>query len=317
MTALRKMSVWFISLCMAAITFPAASQSSPEPVKIRVAYIGSADFSSGFAAKEKGFFEKRGLDVELKYVPLNSTTLPAALLSQSIDIGGTTATVLLQAWDGGLALQAVAGAGVAYKGATNSAVLVRTDLDLKKPEDFIGKKIGTPGIGSLFYVLFRNWLMDGGVDPQKVNFIEAGYPQMADLLRKKNVDAVIASDPTISRIVEAGAGKVTVHFTDALPGDIPIIVYCATSEWVKKNPEAAHKFREAIAEGAAYVAKNEAETRDIIGKYIKLAPEVIATMQIPRLRADIPEASMQIMIDMMMRQKLLRKEPVAAELVMK
>ncbi|MGE0797062.1 MAG: ABC transporter substrate-binding protein [Lautropia sp.] len=315
MTVFRRLASWIGCVVVAANASVAVAQDAAQPTKVRVAYIGSADFSSGFAAKEKGFFQKRGLDVEFVFVPLTSTTLPAALLSKSIEIGGTTATVLLQANDGGLALQAVAGAGVAYKGATNSAVLVRPDLNLKQPADFIGKKIGTPGIGSLFYVLFRNWLMEGGVDPKQVSFIEAGYPQMADLLRKKNVDAVIASDPTISRIVEAGAGTVSAHFTDALPGEVPIIVYCATSDWVKANPAAARAFREAIAEGAAFVAANEAETRTIIGKYIKLAPEVIATMQIPRLRADIPEASMQIMVDMMMRQNLLRKQPVAAELV--
>lgn len=295
----------------------AYAQPHTKETKIKVAYIASADFSSGFVAKEKGFFKKRGLDVEFVFVPLNSTTLPAALQSKSIEIGGTTATVLLQAADGGLDIVGVAGAGVAYKGATNSALLVRSELNLKSPADFVGKKIGTPGIGSLFYVLFRNWLIENGVDPKRVNFVEASYPTMSDILRSGNVDAVIASDPTMARIVEAGTGKIYAHFTDALPGEVPIIVYCATREWVNANPEAARAYRDAIEEGAAYVAANDKETREVIAKYIKLSPEVIEKMQIPRLRAALPESSMKIMIDIMTKQGMLQNKIDAAHVVMK
>lgn len=309
----KRMAAVALGLVLAGYLGAAQAQT-----KIRVAYIASADFSSGFVAKDKGFFEQRGLDVEFVFVPLNSTTLPAAMHSGSIEIGGTTVTVLLQAIDGGLDLMAVAGAGVANKDSTNSGILVRTGLELSGPADFAGKRMGTPGIGSLFHVLFRNWLMENDVDPAAVTFVEAGYPTMSDILRSGNVDAVIASDPTMARIEEAGTGKIFDRFTKALPGTVPVIVYCATREWVEANPDAARAFREAVAEGAAFVAQseNEQETREIIAKFIDLSPEVIASMQLPMLRAEIPNESIEIMIDIMKKQDMLENEHDPAHLVL-
>uniref|UniRef100_UPI0013D4B6FB ABC transporter substrate-binding protein n=1 Tax=Klebsiella pneumoniae TaxID=573 RepID=UPI0013D4B6FB len=90
-----------------------------------------------------------------------------------IQIGGPTATVFLQAADGGLGLVGIAGAS-AMTPANNqfTAVVVRNGLSLTKPADFIGKKVGAPGFGAYLHVLFVKWLMDNGVDPAKVNFVE-------------------------------------------------------------------------------------------------------------------------------------------------
>src|SRR5579862_7900272 len=63
---------------------------------IRVGYTPSASFDAAFIAKDQGFFQKRGLDVELQVIALNSN-IPSAMVAGSIDIGGTTTTVLLQA----------------------------------------------------------------------------------------------------------------------------------------------------------------------------------------------------------------------------
>ncbi len=38
---------------------------------------------------------------------------------------------------------------------------------MSKPADFVGKKVGVPGIGAFLDVLFRKWLIDGGVDPRR------------------------------------------------------------------------------------------------------------------------------------------------------
>ena len=77
---------------------------APRPTtKIVFGYTAVTDFASVFVAAEEGYFKKRNLDVELKFIPLNST-IPAALQSDSLQIGGPTPSVFLQAVDGGLDL---------------------------------------------------------------------------------------------------------------------------------------------------------------------------------------------------------------------
>ena len=73
----------------AIAALPSRAQSNP---KIVFGYTAVTDFASVFVAAEEGYFSKRRLDVELKFIPLNST-IPAALQSDSLQIGGPTPSV--------------------------------------------------------------------------------------------------------------------------------------------------------------------------------------------------------------------------------
>ena len=58
------------------LPLPAWSQSA----RILFGYTAVTDFASAFVAAEQGYFTKRNLDVELKFIPINST-IPAAIPS--------------------------------------------------------------------------------------------------------------------------------------------------------------------------------------------------------------------------------------------
>ena len=93
-----------------------------------------------------------------------------------------------------------------------------------------------PGLGAFLHVTFRAWLKDQGVDYRKVNFVEAAFPQHADLLRGGSVDAVVSADPFMSRITDSGAGYVASYYSTFLPEGNQTIVHAAKREWVQKNP---------------------------------------------------------------------------------
>jgi NitT/TauT family transport system substrate-binding protein len=298
---MRRLNLLAGLAALAFIAQPAAAQTT----KIVVGYTATADFASGFIAADQGLFKKRGLDVEFKIVPLNSQ-LPAAVQSDSITMGGTTVSVLLQAIDGGLDHVAIAGSGVTWKGQDSFGAVMRADVPYAKADDFIGKKVGAPGIGAFLQVLFRNWLIDNGVDYKKVTFVEVGFPQMADVLKGGNVDAVVTGEPVMGRIVSAGIGKQVTTFTDNLKGDLPIIVYSATRKWAEANKSAAKAFQEAITEGAAIANKDPAAVRASVGNYIKMPPEVIANMKLGRWDANVTEAGMAGWVEIMKRQDMLR-----------
>src|SRR5258705_6545780 len=89
------------TLAAAAATGAALPARAQSNTRIVFGYTAVADFASVFVAAEEGYFKKRHLDVELKFIPLNST-IPAALQSDSLQIGGPTPARLLQAVLGGL-----------------------------------------------------------------------------------------------------------------------------------------------------------------------------------------------------------------------
>jgi NitT/TauT family transport system substrate-binding protein len=299
----------------AAAALPARAQENP---KIVFGYTAVSDFASVFVAAEEGYFKKRNLDVALKFIPLNST-IPAALQSDSLQIGGPTPSVFLQAVDGGLDLVLVAGGGLTSKTITGFGLVARAGSNIKTPQDCVGKKIGVPGLGAFLHVTFRAWLKDSGVDHRKVNFVEASFPQHADLLRSGSVDAVVSADPFMSRITESGAGYVASYYSTFLPENNQTIVHAAKREWVQKHPGAARAFRESLVEAAAFMQqpKNDAKVRAAIGKYIKLPPEVLAKIQISPPGPIVTEKQLGYWVGLMKDQDMLKTPIDVAKLIAK
>lgn len=304
-----------LAAASAATALPSRAQSNP---KIVFGYTAVSDFASVFVAAEEGYFKKRNLDVELKFIPLNST-IPAALQSDSLQIGGPTPSVFLQSVDGGLDLVLVAGGGLTSKTITSFGLVARAGSGIKGPQDCVGKKIGVPGLGAFLHVTFRAWLKESGVDYRKVNFVEASFPQHADLLRGGSVDAVVSADPFMSRITESGAGYVASYYSTFLPENNQTIVHAAKREWVAKNPAAARAFRESLVEAAGFMQqpKNDAKVRAAIGKYIKLPPEVLAKIQISPPGATVSEKQLGYWVGLMKDQDMLKTSIDVAKLIAK
>lgn len=298
---------------LAAATLPARAQAT---TKITFGFTAVTDFASVFVAKEEGYFGKRALDVEPKFIPLNST-IPAALQSDSLTIGGPTPSVFLQAVDGGLDLVLVAGGGLTAKNITGFGLVARAGSGIKTAQDCVGKKIGVPGLGAFLHVTFRAWLKDQGVDYRKVNFVEAAFPQHADLLRGGSVDAVVSADPFMSRITESGAGYVASYYSTFLPEGNQTIVHAARRDWAEKNPQAVRAFRESLVEAAAFMAqpKNDARVRAAIGKYIKLPPDVLAKVQISPPGPVVTDRQLAYWVGLMKDQDMLKGSPDVARLI--
>jgi NitT/TauT family transport system substrate-binding protein len=263
-----------IAASIIALSSPAAAQTK----KIAIGYASASDFLPAFIGKEKGCFEKRGLDVTLTRIPIVGN-IPPALVAGSLQIGMSTATVLLQAADGGIDLNVVAGATRMLKGNPTISLVVRKDLQVKSAADVKGQKIGVPGVNSVADVMFRKWLKNNGVNLNEVTFIETPFPQMPDLLRAGTVDGVLAVEPIRSRIVGSEAGyRIPEEYYVAVSPDSILAFWIATAAWAKANPDVVAKFRECLAEGLAFIRSNPDEAKTIEKHYLGFNTPIYPTM---------------------------------------
>src|SRR5258707_3668797 len=95
-------------LAMATFATILAACPAHAQTKIQIGCTATSDCASAMIAVDEGIFRKHGLDAEMTLIGINSN-IPAAILSNSIQIGGPTSTTFLQAADGGLDLVAVTG----------------------------------------------------------------------------------------------------------------------------------------------------------------------------------------------------------------
>jgi NitT/TauT family transport system substrate-binding protein len=288
------------------------------PTKVSFGYTAVTDYATVFIAREEGYFTRHGIDVEPKLIPLNPS-IPPAIQSDSIQLGGPTPSVFLQAVDGGLDQVVLAGGGSTSKKMTGIGLVARAGAGIRLAQDCVGRKIGVPGLGAFLHVGFRAWLKAQGVDYTRVTFIEAAFPQHGDLLRGGSLDAVVTADPFMARIVGSGIGYVASYYSTFLPDGLPTLVFVARRDWVQKNMAAARGFQAAIAESAKFLnePKNAAKVREHIGKYIKLPPEVLATVQIGPPLPVVTEPGLAWWADQMVEQKLLKASPDLARLILK
>lgn len=297
-----------LAIVLAALTC-ALSGSAFAQGKILIGCTATTDCASAMVAADEGIFKKHGLDAEMVLIGINSN-IPAALLSNSIQIGGPTSTVFIQAVDGGLDLVAVAGASVMSKSSNDAiAAFVRNGVSIKEPKDFVGKKVGAPGLGAFLHVLFRKWLIEKGVDPRSVNFVEVTFPTMNDVLKSGTVDAVLTAEPFVTRMTNAGTGYVGARYGADLARTEPIIFYAASRDWAAAHAEDVKKFRAAIAEAAVIVNTDRDKASASISKFTKQPLDIVKLSPPNHSEPALKPDQLAWWIEVMKQQSMLQTSP--------
>ena len=294
-----------------AMAAPAGAQT-----KVAVATGFANDFLPTWVAQEKGFNVKRGIDFDMMLYPAAPSDLMAALFSNSAQIAQTTATTFALANENGLDLVIVAGAGI-QTAVNPRQVLARPAANIKTPADFKGKKVGSPGLNGALHIMFKKWLKVEGVDPNSVTYIETALPRMSDLLTLGQVDAVLPVEPFRTRIIQAGAGVPAGDYITSVNKITLLSFYASTRKWAEANPEAVAAFREILKEGEDLIKTKPDEARTIEAKYLKLPPDVVATLPFTATEVAVPAARLQYWLDISKEFGITKDSPDAAKFIAK
>jgi NitT/TauT family transport system substrate-binding protein len=307
-----------ISACVAASLFALANPAAAAvPLRLSVGYTNSISFIGLFIAADRGLFAKHGLDVNLVLISLNST-IPSALLGGSIQIGGTTPPVFLQAVQGGLDVIVIAGGAVNdVRNKNGAGVVARTGTGIKSAKDFEGRRVGVPGLGAYMHVMFRRWLTEHGVDYKKVNFVEVPLAQGSDILKSGAVDAMLVGEPFFSRVIRAHTGYLVAPFFTEMPDGMFATYYSSTKAWAKSNLATIVEFRDALAEATDFLAREPAQSREILGKATHLPADVVASAVLPTLKLAVPVSDVREWSHTLLDQGMIKSVPDAAQLVIK
>lgn len=313
MNPLRRMTI-AVALLFAAS--PAFAQSSGNLTKVNIETTAGSAGAALFAAKGEGFFAKRGIDANITLVNL-MPNFPPALVAGSEDVAFMVTTTFLQAIEGGMDLVAFVGGTATSHQLSPEAVIGATGTSFKTPLDFIGKKVGVPGIGATLQVMFRYWLDVNHVDSEKVKYVEVAFPTMRDQLAGHSVDAVVATDPFIAQMVDTKAGYVATTLNQVIPENLQLVMYTSTRDWAKAHPKELAAFRDAIVDGAAFAKANPEKTKDDINAYAKLPPAVMKNVEIGFQQPALTPESIAWWIDTMKQQHMLNSTPDVSKLIWK
>jgi NitT/TauT family transport system substrate-binding protein len=232
------------------------------------------------ALERKGqspFAKMLGPNVKIEWYPYNAgPSAMEAFFTGSIDLAYVGPNPALNAYvrSRGREVRVVAGA---VEGG--SALVVQGDGRLAKPEDFRGKRIGTPQFGNTQDVAARAWLAGGGLritqtggDAQVVP--TANADQLTLFLRKE-LDAVWTVEPWVSRLETEAGGKVLIDERNAIT-----TVLVARAKFLADKRDLVRSFVAAHRELTTWISQHPEDAQHLV------RDELRATFRID-LRADL------------------------------
>ena len=240
---------------------PAVWAQTQSKTKIRIATASpSLSYLPIYIAVKKGFFAKRGFDVEM--IQMNASLTAPALLNRSVDYTTIPSTIATAAARG-------APAKVIFFASVKLQHMLLARPDIATVNDLAGKKIAASGFGNLTSYEIQ-FLIDRyrlGSKTTIVSVISSTDRLIA--MHKGIADAAIISAPLDLKGEEMGLKRL-LHMGTIL--QIPQAGLATTEEKIKTKRSEVLDVLKASIEGLEYTLSEREENSEIISKWMALNP---------------------------------------------
>ncbi|MCH2274649.1 ABC transporter substrate-binding protein [Thalassospira sp.] len=250
----------FKGLCLSAIalgTVLGLSAPASANQELTIAHSTWVGYGPLYIARDKGFFEEEGLDVDLVVMEDVKTRMPA-LAAGRIDVAVTTIDTVLAFYSPEHPLSYL----FALDDSRGGDGIV-AGKDIKTIADLKGKSIAfTEGSVSQFFLSVL--LKDAGMKLSDVNALNMSAGDAGAAFVAQKVDAAVTWEPWLTRGKDTDHGHVLVDSTKT-PGLITDIMV-TTNDMLEKNRPAMEGLYRAWSKAIAWQKDNIEEADEIMAK---------------------------------------------------
>ncbi len=213
-----------------------------------------------FLAKEKGFFEKHGVNVELSIIE-GLAERKQALAGGQVDGMATALDVQVTLAAAGVPMQIVWLLDDSYGG---DGIIVKNEI--KSAADLKGKKVAFEQ-GSTSHLLLLSALKQANLTDKDVEMVQMSAGDAGAAFAAGQVDAAVTWEPWLTKASQAN-GKILVS-TKELPGII-VDTVGFKKDVIDARPDDIKAFVAAMAEAMDYWKQNEEESNKIMAQGLKI-----------------------------------------------
>lgn len=245
--------------------------SSADVKSLKIGYLPTTGHALVFIAKEQGFFEQQGLNVEL-FQFQNSAEGTNAIIAKKIDTGGFGPSPLVYVAKG--SPETIIG-GLMGEGAGVITTADKAD-QFRDIKDFKSRTIATVRLSS-GDIHFRGALQDAGLDLKKdVTIQELASPSaVMDAVKAGKVDAGVVWTPYME--MAQNQGLTVVLFTSDIFPKHPCCRIAVLTEQLTTNRDSYVRMERALIEAYKYQTTNPDDSVDAIAKYVQIDKSIIKT----------------------------------------
>ena len=233
--------------------------------KLKVAY-SSVDAPNAiwYLAKDKGFYQKHGLDAELIFIPSTTTTV-ASILAGDVKIGNTSG--------GAAASAAVAGSGLVMTGCFINTLPYELVVheSIRSAEDLKGKSLGISRVGSASDVAARALLRGLGLEPDKdVAILQVGgSPERAAAFRTGRI-AGFPSPPGIIHLAKGIPHRILISTADFPKRfDFPYVCASTIKSYLVSHRDTVRRILMTLIVATHFFKTRKEESKKIMAKYTR------------------------------------------------
>jgi NitT/TauT family transport system substrate-binding protein len=166
-----------------------------------------------------------------------------------------------------------------YGGSHPTTVIVTgKNSQIHSGSDLNDRAVAVNGLRDLTQYYAMAWVDQHGGDARSVKLIEMPFSEIGVALAQGRVDAGIVAEPALTlaeaknEVKELGdpEADVAARFVQT--------AWFASEDWVRRNPEAARRFAEAMRKTAVWANAHHKETAAILARYTKITPEIASSM---------------------------------------
>jgi NitT/TauT family transport system substrate-binding protein len=303
---------WLASgLAATALGTTGGGAAAAEPIKFMT--LAGHYYMTPMFAQEEDLFAKHGLVVQVGIATAPPTLLPA-VVSGTLPIGVTSSIQLAMSHEAGLDIVAVAGASLQARSRTTTAIVASKTAHIHTAADLVGKRVVVPGLNGSYHVMFLKYLRDAGIDPARVQILEGGFGLMADMVKGGSADAALATEPFLTRMLDAGIGNRIEYFIIQRDYQFDSL-FISTRSWCARHPAELAGIRASLHDAVAMMQAQPALSQAVEAKYLKLPPEMLATLGAPDYRVDVTPGDLQVWADLGLELGLISKPFDVKELI--
>ncbi|MCC5942714.1 MAG: ABC transporter substrate-binding protein [Balneolaceae bacterium] len=155
-----------------------------------------------------------------------------------------------------------------------STVMVRPDLNARDLTDLRGRTFAIPSIYSNQNLVIRRLMMEQGIDPSEINFVELPPPDMPGALSAKAIDAYFVGEPFAASAELSGSGDILYHAKDIWP-DFISCALVVHERLIEQRPDVVENLVRGIAESGEWAEQNRLEAAKIAAPYFRQNEEIV------------------------------------------
>ena len=217
----------------------------------------SVFYAPQYVAISNGYFEERGLEIELS-TGQGADAVMTSVLANQVEIGFAGPEASIYVYNEGKEDYTEVFAQLTKK--DGSLLVSRTDEENFSWQNLKGKTVIPGRKGGVPYMTLEYVLKKNGINPETDVVLDDSikFDLMAGAFAAGNADYVTLFEPTASLTEQEGKGYIVASVGEEA-GEIPYTAYFSKKSYIEANEETIQNFTNAIYEGQTWVKEHSAE----------------------------------------------------------